>query len=46
MVTPTGADRAGTFTAETAASDAMSAVLAQNWWGKEDRRAKVAARPA
>ena len=32
MATPTGTGRTGTFTAESAASDAMSAVLAQNWW--------------
>ena len=32
MATPTGTGRTGTFTTETAASDAMSAVLAQNWW--------------
>ena len=32
MATPTGTGRTGTFTAEPAASDAMSAVLAQNWW--------------
>ena len=32
MATPTGAGRTGTFATETAASDAMSAVLAQNWW--------------
>ena len=43
MATPTGA---GTFTAEPAASDAVGAVLAQNWWRKDDTRANVAARPA
>ena len=32
MATPTGTGRTGTFTAETAASDAVGAVLAQNWW--------------
>ena len=32
MATPTGTGRTGTFTTEPAASDAMSAVLAQNWW--------------
>jgi len=32
MATPTGTGRTGTFTTEPAASEAMSAVLAQNWW--------------
>jgi uncharacterized membrane protein HdeD (DUF308 family) len=32
MATPTGTGRTGTFTAEPATSEAMSAVLAQNWW--------------
>ena len=32
MATPTGTSRTGTLTAKPAASDAMSAVLAQNWW--------------
>jgi uncharacterized membrane protein HdeD (DUF308 family) len=32
MATPTGTGRTGTITAEPAASDAMCAVLAQNWW--------------
>ena len=30
--TTNGTGRTGTFTTETAASDAMCAVLAQNWW--------------
>ncbi len=46
MATPTGAGRAGTITTETAASDAVGAVLAQNWRRKDDTRANVAARPA
>jgi hypothetical protein len=46
MATPTGAGRTGTFTTEPPASKAMSAVFAQNWWRKDDRRANVAARPA
>ena len=32
MATPTGTGRTGTFTTQPAASEAMSAVLAQNWW--------------
>jgi uncharacterized membrane protein HdeD (DUF308 family) len=32
MATPTRTGRTGFFTADPAASDAMSAVLAQNWW--------------
>jgi hypothetical protein len=57
MATPTGAGRTGTFTTETAASDAMSAaalvfgnrilVLAfQLRARKDDTRGNVAARPA
>jgi hypothetical protein len=46
MATPTGADPAGTITTETAASDAVGAVHAQNWWRKDDTRTNVAARPA
>ena len=55
MATPTGAGRTGTFTTETAASDAMSAVALvfgilvlafQLRARKDDTRGNVAARPA